>query len=243
MKADSLLGNIGALLVGRGDLDAARLILLVEESRLEWDGNNENDLILEVHPSDRAAFTSDVVDKLKEVCTEVSNRLDYGVNWVVVREVIPEVGPNWRDLLREAAEGKRPTNQARRLRTAEKRWVEDHLSFTNAGELRVYQALKHIQEKILPREETIGIFPLSNGRVSGRTWEPDVIVTYKGRVGVLEIDGPHHNARKALDTTREHLLRDAGVAFVDRVPVEALEDPQELLSVLRRFLRRLTDTR
>ncbi|WP_309225873.1 hypothetical protein [Streptomyces lunaelactis] len=243
LKADSLLGNIAALLVSRGNVDVARLILLVQNCSIEYDGRNENDLWLEVHPGDREGFTEDVVELLRGICREVADRLSYDVQWLGVRETLLEVSPDWRDQLREVAEGKRQTNQARRIRAAEQRWVEDKLSFTNPGELRVYQALKHIQEKILPPEETIGIFPLSNGRISGRTWEPDVLVTYKGRAGVLEIDGPHHNARKALDTTRDHLLRDAGVAYVDRIPVEALEDSKELLAALQRFLRRLTETR
>jgi hypothetical protein len=46
-----------------------------------------------------------------------------------------------------------------------------------------------------------------------------------------------------MDITRDHLLRDAGIAFVDRVPVEALSDPIELEAVLRRFLKRLAETR
>jgi hypothetical protein len=34
-------------------------------------------------------------------------------------------------------------------------WVLDGLAFTNSGERRVYQALKHLQEKELAPEETI----------------------------------------------------------------------------------------
>ncbi|MFE2065930.1 hypothetical protein ACFXDH_26715 [Streptomyces sp. NPDC059467] len=73
--------------------------------------------------------------------------------------------------------------------------------------------------------------------------EPDFLVTYKGRVGILEIDGTHHNARRALDVTRDHLMHDSGIAYVDRVPVEALENPTELGQVIDRFLRRLGEAR
>ncbi|WP_189309844.1 hypothetical protein [Streptomyces brasiliensis] len=121
--------------------------------------------------------------------------------------------------------------------------MEDNLAFTNEGEQRVYQLLKHRQESVLPVEETIAIFPLPNGRIAQRTWEPDFLVTYKGRAGTLEIDGPHHNARRALDVTREHLMRDSGIAYVDRVPVETLESRVELERVIDRFLRRLAEAR
>jgi very-short-patch-repair endonuclease len=84
---------------------------------------------------------------------------------------------------------------------------------------------------------------LAGGRLPGRTWEPDVLVTYRGRAGVLEIDGPHHNRRRAFDTSREHLFRQSGVALVDRVTVEAIVNPDELMTILKRFLKWLAETR
>jgi hypothetical protein len=167
----------------------------------------------------------------------------YRLSLAGVREVLPTVGPDWEDKLRQQLSGgKRPTNHARRIRIESTRPREDHLTFTNEGELTVYRALKKIQETY-PKDETIGIFPLAGGRIRGFTWEPDVLVTYKRRAGVLEIDGPHHNVRRALDVTRDHLWLDAGVAFVDRIPVEVLSDPKELQACLTKFLRRMTETR
>jgi very-short-patch-repair endonuclease len=95
----------------------------------------------------------------------------------------------------------------------------------------------------MPGDETIGIFPLASGRLPGKTWEPDVLVTYKKRVGVLEIDGPQHNARRAMDMSRDNLWLDTGVAYVDRITVEALANPRELEAFLRKFLKRLAETR
>jgi hypothetical protein len=46
-----------------------------------------------------------------------------------------------------------------------------------------------------------------------------------------------------MDMTRDSLWLDAGVAFVDRLPVETLSDPRELDSSLRKFLKRLSQTR
>jgi hypothetical protein len=46
-----------------------------------------------------------------------------------------------------------------------------------------------------------------------------------------------------MDTTRDHLWLDAGVAFFDRIPVETVSNPKELEAFLRRFLKRLAETR
>ncbi|GGP55320.1 hypothetical protein [Streptomyces abikoensis] len=242
--ADSLLGHMAALLFQRGDSAHLNLLLRVRTAVIEYDGDSQtNDLWLEIDPGDEAAFTSEARERLTDAFERVSNRLGYGVTWIGFRETLPQVGPDWRQRLQEMMSADRPTNQARRTMPEKPQWVLDRLAFTNAGERRVYQALKYMQEKELPSEETISIFPLPNGRVPGHTWEPDLLVTYRGRAGVLEIDGPNHRARRAMDTTRDHLLRDAGIAYVDRIPVEAIENPQELSTTLKRFLRRLSEYR
>lgn len=87
---------------------------------------------------------------------------------VGVREILPDVGPERRENLRQQSSGgKRPTNQARRIRNEPSHPVEDYLTLTNDGELTVYRALKLLQES-LPADKTIGIFPLANGRIPGR---------------------------------------------------------------------------
>jgi hypothetical protein len=241
---DSAVGHTVTLLLQRGERATAELILDVEKVAIEFDREYEEwEIWFEVAPEHFPRYTAELVDGFREACKEICQRLRYYDFSVNVRETLPDVGPQWREQLREQlASKRRPTNQGRRVRTGPPRFGEDWLAFTNEGEQTVYRALKKIQENDLPAESTIGIYPLAGGRVPGRTWEPDFLVTYKGRAGVLEVDGPHHNARRAMDTTRDHLLRDAGVAFVDRVPVEAVTDPTELNSVLRRFLRRLSET-
>ncbi|MFJ5041980.1 hypothetical protein [Streptomyces parvulus] len=241
-RADSLLGHMAALLAQRGDTVYVQLLLMIRGAVIEYDHDSRtHDLWLEYDPQNEADFTDEARERLNSVFERVSARLDYGVTWLGFRETVPAVGPDWRERLQEMMSADRPTNMARRTMPEKPQWLMDGLAFTNFGERRVYQALKHLQEKELPREETISIFPLPNGRVLGHTWEPDMIVTYRGRAGVLEIDGPNHRSRRAMDTSRDHLLRDAGIAYVDRIPVEAIDNPQELLTVLRRFLRRLRE--
>ncbi|MGW7682262.1 hypothetical protein ACWGID_16085 [Kribbella sp. NPDC054772] len=242
--ADAILGGAAILLLQRGERDVAGLVLDVEKAVLEYDPEDRSqDLWLEVAPEDRPRFSSDVVDQIKDACVEVSRRKGYGVEWISVRESLPPVGPSWREQLREQLAGKKVSNQGRRVRVGPPRHIEDNLAFTNPGELKVYRALKHIQQKEMPTDETLSIAPLPGLRLRDHTWEPDLLIAYKGRAGIIEVDGPHHNRRRAFDGTRDHLYRDAGAAFVDRIPVEALDSHEELLAVLRRFLKRMSESR
>lgn len=243
-RIEAALGQTAVILLQRGQPGAAQLLLDVERAVIEYDpSNREDDLWLEVAPEQMSQINDDVVNTMRQVLQEVSARRGYGIDWLAVREVLPDVGRGWREQLRSQLEGNRPTNQGRRVRTASPRWTEDGVAFTNSGELQVYRALKQIQEQDLPPHDTLSIWPLPAGRLPGRTWEPDMLVIFKGRAGLLEIDGPDHNRRRALDLSRDHLFQDAGVALIDRVPVEALNNPTELIGALRRFLRRLTDPR
>lgn len=246
--ADAILGHAAAILVQRGRQNVAALLLVIARANRTVDSEDHRScyLELEVLPQDRSSFTGEIINELKQLCIMISHRLDLGVDTaiddVVVHELLPGVEPGWQDHLKDLLAGKRPTNQAQRVRMEGPKFTEDGLVFTNAGELAVYRALKQLQET-LPAEETITVLPLPRGRALGHTWEPDVVVAYKGRAGVIEVDGPHHKGRRAMDGTRDHLLHDAGIAFVDRIPVEALDDPNELDAVLKRFLRRLGNSK
>jgi hypothetical protein len=246
IRVHSAVAHTATLLFQRGQHDTARLLLDIP--RLVFTPGDlwletPDSLWIEIAPETMLEFGRNTVERIEEAFSEVSDRLGYRLSLAGIREVLPKVGPGWEDKLRQQLSGgKRPTNHARRIRIEPAHPREDWLTFTNEGELTVYRALKKIQETY-PKDETIGIFPLAGGRISGHTWEPDVLVTYKRRAGVLEIDGPHHNVRRALDVTRDHLWLDAGVAFVDRIPVEVLSDPKELEASLRKVLRRMTETR
>jgi hypothetical protein len=245
IRAQATLGLAAHLLLQRGEDKIARLLLDVIRLDVEvvddrWEPDK---LWLEVAPEHMRAFGDPVVDKIRDACDEIERRRDYQISLAGVREALPDIGPGWQESLRQQlAGGTRPTNHARRVRSEPPRFVEDGLSFTNDGELAVYKMLKKLQAS-MPGDETIGIFPLAGGRLPGKTWEPDVLVTYKKRAGVLEIDGPQHNARRALDMSRDNLWLDTGVAYVDRITVEALTDPRELEAFLKKFLKRLAETR
>jgi hypothetical protein len=243
LRGEATISLAAHLLNGRGHDKIVGLLLDVERIEVDprEDQYDDDSLWLEVAPEHMSGFTEDVTEKIADACSAIERRKRYGISFAGAREVLPELGPNWRDNLQQLLGGK-PTNHARRIRNEPPRWVDDGLSFTNDGELKVYKALKEIQAAC-PNDDTLGIFPLAAGRLPGRTWEPDVLVTYKKRAGVLEVDGPHHNARRAMDMSRDSLWLDAGVAFAFRIPVEALSDPRELYLSLKKFLKRLAEAR
>jgi hypothetical protein len=171
IKADAILGVSAALLQQRGHQDIALLLLDVIQPVIEPtdDRFNPDDLWFEVEPEHIAGFEGNTVEKIREACHEVCRRRGYDIYFEGVREILPDVGPEWRENLRQhSVGGKRPTNHARRVRIESSRPREDHLAFTNEGELAVYRTLRKIQEGY-PLDETIGIFPCrAAGSLTGR---------------------------------------------------------------------------
>jgi hypothetical protein len=245
LLVDETINLMGKVLLQQDQRDAAAVLLRIVRSEVEetCDYNRETQgLWLEYEHQDGAAFESHR-QALLDVFHDVTKRKKLPLDWLGLREVLPDVTYGWRQQLAEDLGGRRQTNQARRVREQSPRHAEDDLVFTNPGELRVYRALKRIQEDEYPREKSFTIFPLPRARIPGATREPDFVVTYRGRTGVLEIDGPHHNQRRSHDLSSDHLYRDAGIAWVDRLSVEGTNDPTELDDGLRRFLRRLDESR
>ncbi|MGJ3559480.1 hypothetical protein ACR6C2_15055 [Streptomyces sp. INA 01156] len=145
---------------------------------------------------------------------------------------------DWRKQLK-ASNGAQPTNQARRPRLESQHPIEDGLHFTNEWEHRVYVVLRE-RQAALSDIETIGVLPLPGMRVLGHTFEPDLLVTYKGRAGVIEIDGPHHKGRRSDDASRERLLRNAGIKHIDRIDVRDSTTKVQVEKFVDTFLKHLT---
>ena len=145
--------------------------------------------------------------------------------------------PNWR----QNVEGfLRPpvSNQAAIAPLPERAPHVDGMRFRDNGEVVMYQALKAKQES-LPGSETLTIAPNPGVRLPGRTIEPDFLVTYQGRTGVIEVDGASHRKKWASDRSRDKKLEDAGVSYVDHIDVADAENPAEARTFVERFLARL----
>lgn len=83
-------------------------------------------------------------------------------------------------------------------------------------------------------------FPLPLGiRHYVRLAEPDFLIIHFGRVGVLEIDGPHHTPlTRAKESAKDAKLYQSGVHFIHHVSVTEVDrDPKAVVSQFLTMLR------
>jgi hypothetical protein len=109
--------------------------------------------------------------------------------------------------------------------------------FDRPEELAMYRAFLALQEQ-MPRHHSL-LITRAGVRVPGHTFYPDLLVVHDGRAGVIEIDGATHHGRAAADRSRDRLLEDAGIRYVDRLDAESASDPKERDLFVERFLARL----
>jgi len=183
-------------------------------------------------------FTGDIVADVQEALNEVMERERVHVKELHVRPAITPAGPDWRETL-QTRMAPRATNQANIGPREVQPLMEDRCAFRSREELRVYQAFKRIRAQ-MPTDDTIAILP--NPALvlrDANTSEPDLVITYRGRVGIVQVDGPHHRGRFAAEATRDRLYRHSGIAEVDHFPVEDTESDEDLDLLVTRFIKRL----
>ncbi|MEU0006889.1 hypothetical protein ABZ079_22080 [Streptomyces sp. NPDC006314] len=250
LSDDEMIGAASVLMAQRGHAKAAALMLDVSSVRIERHSTYEEtmsysfereyqEVILELEPH-LIHNTGYLLNDIKSAFETVGAGCGRNIDDVHIREVIPRVGPNWREQLARELKGGYQTNHARKVRLEPRHPIEDGLHFTNEWEQRVYQVLKEQQAR-LPSNDTIGIMPLGALRVPGHTFEPDFLITYRGRVGVIEVDGPQHKSRVSADRSRDRLFKHAGVRDVDRLCVEDSTTKEEVEKFVTDFLKHLID--
>lgn len=256
LLSERTLGRAAMLLHQRGQVHAAALLL--DAQLLSWEGQHSEDYdwmlgtgsswdvaLIDVEPYLLPRFTDERVEEIRTALHSTEEREGRLVRSVRMRESLPVVSGNWREQLASELGTSSPDNQARRVRLEPDHPREDNLHFTNVWERKVYVVLRAKQAS-LPPNDTLGIFPLPGGRVdSNSTIEPDFLVTYRGRAGVIEVDGPHHASphRRASDLSREKRLRSAGIAHVDRIDVRDTTTKPEVEALVDTFLLRLEERR
>ncbi|TQF04395.1 hypothetical protein E6W39_21940 [Kitasatospora acidiphila] len=241
---DQVLGQTVALFDQRGDQEAFQLLLDVTALDFErapgsdWT-NPIVSAVLSVESHVVPLFTEELFGRISETLMDVARRRGHHhTSRVEIREALPEVGPDWRTYYADRV-GARPSNQARRERTASTVPTEDGLALASQQERIVYLALKDIQAAT-PEDKTIAIAPLPGVRLrAGHTWSPDITVFGNGRVVIFEVDGPHHRdaRRYADDRNRDLQWQRCGVPVV-RLPVEDLADRDQLAKRLKEELIR-----
>ncbi|MCT9078576.1 hypothetical protein [Streptomyces fulvoviolaceus] len=236
-----LLGTSALLMQHQGDVRAAELIADVTslEVRL-WNTQFDEEgyrVILVVEPSLYPRYDEAALKNIGSAMRLVLGPAGKDVDEIHVRPEIPRLAAGWREQVK-TANGPKPSNQGRKPRLEPRHPVEDQLHFTNQWERDVYRVLKK-RQATLPDSETIGIMPLGGIRVRLRTLEPDLLITYCGYVGVIEIDGPQHRGHAGVDHSRTRQLLHAGVKVVDRLNVEEVSSLAEVEKFVDDFLTQL----
>ncbi|MEV2226993.1 DUF559 domain-containing protein [Streptomyces phaeochromogenes] len=236
-----LLATSAVLAHHWGEDITAELIAEVMSAEVQiWDTQFDAEdykIVLVVEPQLHRRYGEAQLNRIKEVMLAVLGPSGKGIDVLDVRPEIPRLAAGWRQQVK-SANGPKPSNQGRKVRLEPDHRVQDQLYFTNQYELELYQVLKK-RQAALPDSETIGIMPLGGMRVGKRVLEPDFLITYRGRVAVIELDGPHHTGRAASDHSRDRQLRHAGVAFVERLNVEEVNTLAEVEKFVDDFLTQL----
>lgn len=226
------------LLTQEGASTAAALLLDIERASYVWDFEHAI-AVLEVPHWQVSRFSPEICEQIRRALDESMRYMGSDVRGVDVVRTLPEAREDWReDVERQLGFGEGATNQARLGAPPRNPLVEEGLTFRSLAELQTYKALREIQDHTPPHEGML-IAPNTAVRVAGHTWEVDFLVTCGGRCGVLDVDGPSHRGRWAADRSRDKILEDAGIAYVDRLPAETVDDPEQLHLALERFLARV----
>jgi hypothetical protein len=229
------------LLHQQGNMDASQLLTEVAAFSLDYQETDWNieyyDAILDVEPHVTERFSEEIQNRILETLNEVAEREVFNISKLRVRALLPKATVDWKRELK-SAQGPQSTNQARKARLEPRNPAEDGLIFTNEWEHRVYTILKERQAE-LPDNDTIGIMPLGAIKVRDHVFEPDFLISYRGFAGIIEIDGPHHKKRISDDKSRERLLRNCGIKYIDRLDVQDTTKRPEVEKFVTDFLRHL----
>jgi hypothetical protein len=228
------LGTAAELLLARGDLRSVAMIASVKELRYDEDWVEGLTATLEVAPWMFDQFVNADLTAVQEALSTV------GRSVVEKLQVVPRLADDdWReriDVVLLSAPTDTPSNQARLVKLPVSHPAEDGMHFRDPAELAIYRALKRAQARLGGEVSITCNVPI---RMSGRTLEVDFMVCYKGRVGVIEVDGATHYRKRASDLSRERLLEDAGIARIDRIDVEDTANESDADIFVGRFLKRL----
>lgn len=240
-SADQDLGTVVAVCDGMGRYDDGSLLEVCELRYHVADDTWNPQIVTASLLVDPLLLTtvqeSGAADPILETLKQIHDGGDFAIYSVAIQP--KRVPPSWRQGRIEARlSDVGPNNQASYRTLPESHPQKDRLNFHTDSELRIYEALVRAQQR-RPPEATIGILPGAGFRAAERTFWPDFVVTHRGRVGIIEVDGPKHRNRAAADQSRDRQLQDAGVTLTDRIMVEDTDEATTLDRFVERFLARL----
>lgn len=240
---DLMLGQIVETFYEDNDEQAWALCLDIQHldmQRTDDPWENLHVAQLNVVPQSLQRFDGVVYERIRQRTMEITNRNGWAVTDVSVHRVLPTLSNDWRakQREREAAMAEGITNQARRPNKPGLP-SEDGFVFRSTAEVAVYRVLKKMQANARDGFGfTILALPLARLQ-AGNVVEPDFVIAINQRIGVIEVDGPHHKGRRVADTTRERLFRPSGIWMFERIMPEDTEDEDALYGLLATWLKKV----
>lgn len=243
---DQILGTVATLLDSR---DKSELADFLDEADLRFEvsywGEDAFDQAyftltpcLSVDPNYLDLCHPEVSKALTEVLDGVGTRFET-LNFENVSIGPLLESPEWRQRREDLRDREDPSEihipRIKRIR-------RDQMVFHSEEEVLVYEELKKQQAELSKSSEggaTIGISGNAGVWVGQRLFVPDLLVFLDGKVAVIEVDGPHHKNRAAADRSKDRLLEDAGISFVERITVEDAVVEESRRDLVRRVIRKL----
>jgi very-short-patch-repair endonuclease len=144
---------------------------------------------------------------------------------VTVRALLRDVSRDWRQEIRATLEGI-ASNQGTAIGTTPVR-THGGLNYRSQTEIEIAKELE---------ARGILFFPNCRANRQGVTREPDFLVVTKGAVGILEVDGPTHEGKAAIDHKRDMFFEDSGIRVKHFDATDAYNNPK---GVVTKFLELL----
>jgi hypothetical protein len=235
---DQIVASAARFLIDGGEGVAANVLLSCRVS-IDWaeGGSNwyhQHRQVTLIGP--RAAF--DILDEFSNpIRRSIQRAIEAvlpdreGVELVARAEIVP-LDPGWRAELLEIARGEGVSNQ---LAAASKFIPWANLRFRSASEVRIAQELNRRGVMFFPNCRAR--LPVGKER---RNLEPDFLICYEGKWGILEVDGDpfHPPSRASEDHERDRHFRTQGVRVVERFKADECFENYD--GVVSKFLDLLT---
>lgn len=240
---DVIMASAARFLIDGNEHDAAMVLLAcaldIRDTGEGWWSNGERvyGFHLEL-TGPRFAF-----DVLTDDANELGRRVFAAINAVLPWEIVVthqtaraeliEIDPDWRGGLQEIARGREVNNQgvSYRANNQVQTITWKNLKFRSRSEARIAAALDEAGVLFLPNcLARVGQGSTRENR------EPDFLVCYKQKWGILEVDGEpfHPPARTTQEQERDRLFKVNGIRVVEHF--DASRCYQEPRQVVREFL-------
>ncbi|GHO75592.1 hypothetical protein KSD_33630 [Ktedonobacter sp. SOSP1-85] len=150
--------------------------------------------------------------------------------YVSAKIAYPDLGIDWEAKLLEAIQERKSPNQCKPINnTPTHEWKGTGLHFRSPVEIQIAEEL-----------DKLGIlfFPNCMARLGGPhqriNREPDFLVCYKGKWGIIDIDGATYHTSAAKDHNRDRLFKIHGIRVCERYEAKrCMEEPDK---VVKEFL-------